>query len=97
MVKSFLVETYAPATTLVTDIEALVRHASAGTAVRYARSIFVPEDEVCFHLFEAAPSSNPWRNPSLGGHRGAAHHGGEGMTRRAATRAATSPPEGQVT
>ena len=25
---------------------------TAGTAVRYVRSIFVPEDETCFHLFE---------------------------------------------
>jgi hypothetical protein len=26
----------------------------AGTAVRYLRSIFVPEDEICFLMFEAA-------------------------------------------
>ena len=26
----------------------------AGTAVRYLRSTFVPEDEICFLLFEAA-------------------------------------------
>jgi len=26
----------------------------AGTPVRYLRSIFVPEDEICFLLFEAA-------------------------------------------
>ena len=24
-----------------------------GTPVRYLRSIFVPEDEICFHLYEA--------------------------------------------
>jgi hypothetical protein len=31
--------------------EALSRE---GTAVRFIRSTFVPSDEVCFHLFEAA-------------------------------------------
>jgi hypothetical protein len=29
----------------------------AGTAVRYVRSIFVPEDETCFLLFEAASAN----------------------------------------
>ena len=28
--------------------------AAAGTPVHYLRSTFVPEDETCFHLFEAA-------------------------------------------
>jgi Nickel responsive protein SCO4226-like len=28
--------------------------ASEGVSVRYVRSIFVPEDETCFYLYEAA-------------------------------------------
>ena len=55
-VTSFLVETYTPATTPVAETEALVRRATIGTPVRYARSIHVPDDEVCFHFFESAPS-----------------------------------------
>jgi hypothetical protein len=27
--------------------------ASEGTSVRYLRTIFVPEDEICFHVYEA--------------------------------------------
>jgi len=34
--------------------EALTR---SGTTVRYLRSIFVPEDETCFLLFEAASAN----------------------------------------
>jgi hypothetical protein len=55
-VTSFLAETYTPTTTPVAETEALVRRATIGTPVRYARSIHVPDDEVCFHLFECAPS-----------------------------------------
>lgn len=29
------------------------RLAQEGKPVRYVRAIFVPEDEICFHLFEA--------------------------------------------
>jgi len=29
-----------------------------GTPVRYLRSIFVPEDEICFHLFEAGSAES---------------------------------------
>jgi hypothetical protein len=28
--------------------------ASEGTPVRYLRTIFVPQDEICFHVYEAA-------------------------------------------
>jgi hypothetical protein len=42
----------------VPELEARARAASRelareGTPVSYLRSIFVPEDEICFHLFEA--------------------------------------------
>jgi hypothetical protein len=58
---TFLVEAYEPhrrAATL-SELEARVRAAaddlsSAGTAVRFVRSFFVPEDETCFYVFEAA-------------------------------------------
>jgi hypothetical protein len=58
---TFLVEAYEPrlrAGTL-SELEARARAAAAdlsssGTAVRYVRSFFVPEDETCFHVFEAA-------------------------------------------
>jgi hypothetical protein len=26
----------------------------AGTPIRYVRSIFIPEDETCFHVFESS-------------------------------------------
>jgi hypothetical protein len=58
-VTGFLVETYTPAATDLAEIEARARRAAtelerAGTPVRYLRSIFVPGDETCFHLFEAS-------------------------------------------
>jgi hypothetical protein len=56
---SFLVEAYTPAMINIVEVEARARRAAAqlaeaGTEVRYLRAIFVPEDETCFHLFEAA-------------------------------------------
>ena len=64
----FLVETYTPAAAVVAEIEARARRAAAeleraGTPVRYVRSIFVPADETCFHLFEA-PSADTVREAS---------------------------------
>jgi Protein of unknown function (DUF4242) len=55
---SFLVETYAPSSVARADVETRARRAAAelartGIPVRYVRSIFVPEDEMCLYLFEA--------------------------------------------
>jgi hypothetical protein len=56
---SFLVEAYTPAMINLVEVEARARRAAAqlaeaGTEVRYLHAIFVPADETCFHLFEAA-------------------------------------------
>jgi Protein of unknown function (DUF4242) len=55
--RSYLVEVYQPrigadaaAARARSAADAVSR---AGTPVRYVRSIFVPEDETCFHVFEA--------------------------------------------
>lgn len=54
---SFLVEAYAPGSASIAEIEARARMAanecSRGRApVRYVRSIYVPADQTCFHIFE---------------------------------------------
>jgi Protein of unknown function (DUF4242) len=54
---SYLLEAYTPASALLEELEARVRSAAAelsesGTPVRYVRSIFVPEDEICFHVID---------------------------------------------
>jgi hypothetical protein len=54
---SYLLEAYAPGSALLEELEARVRDAAAelsesGTPVRHVRSIFVPEDETCFHLLD---------------------------------------------
>ncbi len=54
--KSFLVEVYAPGTSELSVLAAQAR-AAAHDGVRYVRSIFIPEDELCFHLFEGSSSS----------------------------------------
>ena len=56
----YLVEVYAPRAGAAAVREAAIRACAAadalsreGTAVRYVRAIFVPEDKTCFHVFEA--------------------------------------------
>ena len=60
---SYLVETYLSRSSAAGLPEALARVSAAadalsleGIPVQYLRSIFVPEDEICFHLFEGASS-----------------------------------------
>ena len=56
MSRQFLVEAFLPRGRqheLPASV-ARVSAAAAGTGVRHLRSIAVPEDEVCFHLFEGA-------------------------------------------
>ncbi len=55
----FLVEAYTPASIEIAEVEARARRAAddlagAGTDVQYVRAIFVPEDELCLHLVDAA-------------------------------------------
>ena len=55
----FLVETYTPATIKVAAVEERARVAArqvaeAGGDVEYVGSIFLPEDELCMYLFDAA-------------------------------------------
>jgi hypothetical protein len=57
----YLVEVYVPRSGVADVHEAAARaRASAeqlsdqGMSVRYVRAIFVPEDETCFHVFEAS-------------------------------------------
>lgn len=60
---SWLVEAYAPVSTDLAEVEERAREAAsrltlAGTPVRYVRTIFVREDETCFHVFEAASAES---------------------------------------
>lgn len=58
--KTYLVEAYLPRARAdelheaVARLEADARDAAESVAkARYVRSTFVPEDEICFHIFEA--------------------------------------------
>ena len=58
--QSYLVELYVPRLR-VDDVRRSARRARAaadaladeGTPIRYVRTTFLPDDETCFHLFEA--------------------------------------------
>jgi hypothetical protein len=55
----YLVEAYTPATVEIAELEARARRtadrlSTHGTQVRYVRAIYVPEDELCMHLVDAA-------------------------------------------
>ena len=52
---SYLVESYLPAQpNLLAEARARARRAAElGPGVRYLRTTFLPEEETCFHLFEA--------------------------------------------
>jgi hypothetical protein len=59
-VEEYLVELYLPRgdATALADAAFRARAASEqltgeGRNIRYVRSIFVPQDEICFHLYEA--------------------------------------------
>jgi hypothetical protein len=59
--REYLVEVYTPRNGAAGVDEAAARCretaeqlSGEGMAVRYIRAIFVPEDETCFHVFEAA-------------------------------------------
>jgi hypothetical protein len=57
--RRFLVEAYTPADTAIGVIEDRARQATAElsepeTPARHVRPIFVPEDETCFYLLDAA-------------------------------------------
>jgi hypothetical protein len=57
-VTSFLVESYTPAAASPAQIDASARGAVTGTSVRYVRSIFIPGDEICFHLLQATSADS---------------------------------------
>jgi hypothetical protein len=62
-VETYLAESFEPRRDDrdLADVDAQVRAAAEAAGIRYVRSIFVPEDETCFHEFEA-PSADVVRD-----------------------------------
>jgi len=56
--RSYLVESFTPRSAAVGEIEARARSAADGTSVQYVRSIFVRNDEICFHLIDAPSAAD---------------------------------------
>jgi Nickel responsive protein SCO4226-like len=70
---TFLIETYLPggATTALESLVARARGAAeaaceAGIPVRHVRSFLAPDDEMCFHVFEADSAADAIRAADLG-------------------------------
>jgi hypothetical protein len=76
-VKQFLLEVFVPRSNR-RDVGQVERRLSAaashisrkGAPVRYLRATYVPEDETCFHLFEAVASDRVARVSELAGLEG---------------------------
>jgi hypothetical protein len=51
--RTFLVEAYAPASSDPGSLASQADSAARPDSIHRLRSILVPEDEICFHLFEA--------------------------------------------
>ncbi|HXH97646.1 MAG TPA: hypothetical protein VNH40_10600 [Gaiellaceae bacterium] len=70
---SFVVETYLPTghlpvlAELAAEARQVARTGSqAGIAVRHVRSFLTPDDEMCFHVFEARSATDVARVVALG-------------------------------
>jgi hypothetical protein len=49
----FLLEVYSPSSGATRAAETVARAVAGHGEVRYLRSLFIPQDETCFHLLEA--------------------------------------------
>ena len=77
MVRRFLVEVYTPADSAIAEVEERARRAAAAISAtdgrgHYVSPIFVPEDETCFYVLEAASGeavSEAMRSAGIAPHR----------------------------